>query len=101
MDQAGTTTDLLTEDEKETIEAIFVKTISAGGMELAQGVRYLLNRDMGVVLNETGIPLKERSTSLTKKFERTIGELEVKDTGYRRVVWEGLIAGEGVLSKMM
>jgi len=97
--------DGLTEDEKETIEAIFIKTIAAGGMELAQGVRYLLNRDMGVVDSTDGTMTGKRSAKAaamtTKRFERTLDDLDVEDEGYRGLIWEGLCAGERVLGKMM
>ena len=104
---------MLSEDEKETIEAIFVKTISAGGMELAQGTRYLLTREMGITAglsqqgrdeatgknkskNKAGVNL-----GTSRRFGKLMDDLEVEDEGYRGIVWEGLGVAEEVLGKMM
>lgn len=104
---------MLSEDEKETIEAIFVKTISAGGMELAQGTRYLLTREMGITagLSQQG---RDEATDKNKsknkagvnmgtsrRFGKLMDDLEVEDEGYRGIVWEGLGVAEEVLGKMM
>ena len=100
-------TSALSEDERETIEAIFVKTISAGGMELAQGTRYLLTREMGVSLQDSGQGAKRKNGKQNgtgvrgKRFERMMDDLEVDNEGDRGVVWEGLVVGEEVLGKMM
>jgi hypothetical protein len=81
----------LTEDTGETIQAIFVKTISAGGMELAQGVRYFLTRVMGIKQTGKG----------GKRFGSTLDVVGVRDEGMRGVVWDGLRCAEEVLGKMM
>lgn len=95
----------LSEDERETIEAIFVKTISAGGMELAQGTRYLLTRDMGVSASDPAQGKdkrkKDKQSARGRRFERMMDDLDVEDELYRGIVWVGLGVGEEVLGKMM
>lgn len=103
---------ILNEDQEDTIQAIFVKTISAGAMDLAQGIRYFMTRDMGVVVAAAAADAERSdkratnkgtstSTRLGTRLDKILNEAGISDDGLKSVVNQGLRAGEQVLGKMM
>lgn len=76
----------------ETIEAIFVKSLQGGSMELVQGVRWFLKKEMKIG--------SSKGPEAWKKVWGKVGSADKGQSGLQATVKEGLTIAESVLGKL-